>query len=272
MKTKLDIVPLYHQVTGEGEPILMISGLSADHMAWLPLIDPLSRQYKVITFENRGCGQSPSPNGTSTIEHFAHDTIALMDQLNIDKAHIVGQSMGTTIAQYIAADFPNRVDKLILSNGMTKSDKTSEYAFRLIGHLMDDGAPRKRIMEALLPWSFSNNFLDNKDNVDLIIDFYLHNPNPQTIEGFWLQYKAVYSVDTTPLLPKIKAPTLIIAGDEDLLTNLKDAEVLQRGIKGSQLTVIPNMAHVPHVEDPEHFLKIVQDFLRPVTNPNCHKE
>jgi len=261
MASKLDTVPLYHQVQGEGYPLLLIPGLTADHMTWLPLIDPLAKQYQVVTFDNRGSGQSPTPKGTSTIEHFAHDTIALMDELKIDKAHIVGQSMGTAIAQYIAADFPERVDKLILSNGMTKSDKTSEFAFRLIGHLMDDGISRVRIMEAFLPWCFSNKFLDHQDNVDLIIDFYMHNPNPQSIEGFWLQYDAIYSVDTTPLLPKIKAPTLILAGEEDLLTNLKDADELYQGIQGARLEAIPEMAHVFHVEDPEHFLKLTMDFL-----------
>lgn len=262
MASKPQTVPLFHQVAGDGEPILLISGLSADHRSWLPLVDPLAQDYQVVTFDNRGSGRSPVPEGQSTIEHFAHDAIALMDQLNIEKAHIIGQSMGSYIAQYMAADFPDRVIKVVLSNGTTKSDKISEYAFRLVGHLMEDGEAPIRTMEALLPWCFTDNFLGHPTNVDLILDFFLHNPHPISIEGFWLQFHAVYSVDTAPLLHKIKAPTLIIAGEEDLLTTPKDAEVLHRGIIGSSLTVMPRMAHVPHIEDPASFLEVIQTFLK----------
>lgn len=262
MSPKHATVPLFHQVSGEGYPLLLIAGLSADHRSWLPLVDPLSQDYQVVAFDNRGSGQSPVPKEMSTIEHFAHDTIALMDQLNIEKAHIIGQSMGAYIAQYIAADFPDRVSKLVLSNGTTKSDKISEYAFRLVGHLMEDGETQVRTMEALLPWSFTNDFLAHPTNVDLILDFFLHNPHPITIEGYWMQFHAVYSVDTAPLLHKIKAPTLIIAGEEDLLTTTQDAEVLHRGIVGSSLKVMPRMAHVPHIEDPASFLEIIKNFLK----------
>jgi len=262
MSQKLKTVPLFHQVSGEGDPILLIAGLSADHRSWLPLVDPLSQHFNVITFDNRGSGQSPVPEEKSTIEHFAHDTIEVMDQLQVEKAHIVGQSMGAYIAQFLAADFPERVSKVVLANGTSKSDKVSEYAFRLIGHLMEDGEERIRTMEALLPWSFTNEFLAHPTNVDLIIDFFLQNPRPITIDGYWLQFHAVYSADTTPLLHKIKAPTLIVAGEEDLLTTTDDAEVLHRGIVGSQLHVMPGMAHVPHIEDPASFLEIIQNFLQ----------
>ncbi len=253
---------LYHEVKGEGDALVLITGFTADHMAWLPLIDPFAKDYKVVTFDNRGVGQSPTPDGKSTIEDFAKDTIGLMDDLGIEKAHVLGQSMGTVIAQYMAADYPDRINKLILSNGYINADKTSEFAFRLIGHLMEDGVPRERIMEAFLPWCFSNEFLSHSANVDIIIDLYKSNPTPQTIKGFWLQYEAVYTVDTRPLLPRIKAPTLIIAGEEDLLTNMKDAQELHEGIAGSQLEVIPKMAHVPHVEVPELFIEIVENFLK----------
>lgn len=257
----IETVELYYEVKGEGPPLILISGLTADHMTWMPLVDHLSKKYQVITFDNRGVGKSPTPKGVSSIRHFAHDTVKMMDRIGIEKAHIVGQSMGTAIAQNIAAEFPSRVDKLILSNGMTQSDKTSEYAFRLVGHLIEDGVPRERIMEAILPWSFSNDFLDHQPNVDIIMDMYKHTPTPQTPEGFWLQFQAIYTSDTTPLLPKIQAKTLILTGEEDLLTTVEDSEKLHRGIKNSKLEVIPGMAHVPHVEKPELFLDMIDSFL-----------
>lgn len=255
-------IKLHHQVKGEGEPLVLIAGFSADHMAWLPLVDSLSRHFQVVTFDNRGAGQSPTPDEPSTIDNFVHDTLGLMDDLGIEKAHILGQSMGTIIGQYIAAGHPERVNKLILSNSFTKSDKTSHYAFRLIGHLMEDQAPRERYMEAMLPWCFSNEFLSHQANVDLIIDLYKSNPYPQSVQGFWSQFNAALEADTSPIMHKIKAKTLIIACDEDLLTNLNDAREVHAGIEGSELVIIKGMAHVPHVERPAEFIEIVLNFLK----------
>ena len=87
-------IEIYYEQHGDGEPLLLIAGMSVDHTAWLSILDGLSKKFQVTIFDNRGCGQTSSPKGPYTLQQMADDTAALMTALHLDQAHILGGSLG----------------------------------------------------------------------------------------------------------------------------------------------------------------------------------
>src|SRR5690606_15659298 len=113
-KARSNGIELYYEIHGSGKPLILIAGLGYSHWQWHKMIPLLAEHFQVITFDNRGVGQSEKPAGPYTAQMLAQDTIGLLDELNLEKAVIAGHSMGGFIAQSIALDFPQRVEKLIL--------------------------------------------------------------------------------------------------------------------------------------------------------------
>jgi len=115
-KTKTNGIELYYQIHGEGKPLVLISGLGYSLWQWHKMVPFLAEHFQVVIFDNRGAGQSQKPDGPYTAQMLAADTVGLLEALNIEKATIMGHSMGGFIAQAIALDFPQKVEKLILGS------------------------------------------------------------------------------------------------------------------------------------------------------------
>ena len=114
-KTKSNDINIYYEVHGKGFPLVMIMGLGGNVFQWDPtLIREMSKRYKTVIFDNRGAGRTDAPKIDYSPKMFADDTVRLMDELKMQKAHILGLSMGGGIAQEIALSYPQRLEKLIL--------------------------------------------------------------------------------------------------------------------------------------------------------------
>src|SRR5690349_18217962 len=113
-KTTSNGIELYYEIYGEGKPLVLISGLGYSLWQWHRVVPLLAEHFQVITFDNRGVGQSEKPAGPYSAQILAADTVGLLDALQIERAIILGHSMGGFIAQALALDFPGRVEKLIL--------------------------------------------------------------------------------------------------------------------------------------------------------------
>ncbi|MCK5654501.1 MAG: alpha/beta fold hydrolase, partial [Dehalococcoidia bacterium] len=114
-KAKVNEVNIDYAVHGQGEPLVLIQGLGGPRSGWIFQTRAFGKYYRVITFDNRGVGKSDKPGGSYTVRTMADDTIALLDYLGVDKAHVLGISLGGMIAQEIAINYPERVRKLILA-------------------------------------------------------------------------------------------------------------------------------------------------------------
>ena len=114
-KARVNGISINYSVEGRGEPLFLIMGFSGSKMAWFFQRGAFRKHFQVVTFDNRGVGQSDKPPGPYSMKMFADDTVGLMDHLGIDKAHVLGASMGGMIAQHIALSHPERVRKLVLS-------------------------------------------------------------------------------------------------------------------------------------------------------------
>ncbi|MEE8470206.1 MAG: alpha/beta hydrolase [Dehalococcoidia bacterium] len=108
-------INVYYETYGEGQPLLLIAGLGADLTGWILQIPEFSRKYRVIVFDSRGSGRTDAPDMPYSIEMLADDTAGLLDALGVEKAHILGLSMGGCIAQELALKYPQRVKGLILA-------------------------------------------------------------------------------------------------------------------------------------------------------------
>lgn len=145
------------ELTGEGYPLVLIMGFSANMDWWDPeLVDDLSKEFRVLAFDNRGAGRTVTPDeGEFTMELLADDTVALMDTLGVEKAHIVGMSMGGMIAQELALKYPEKVDKLVLGCTNCGGEQSVPPSREVLQTMMDrSGGVEgicKRTIEVMLP-------------------------------------------------------------------------------------------------------------------------
>jgi pimeloyl-ACP methyl ester carboxylesterase len=254
-------INIHYEVYGVGEPLVLITGYGVDCSVWQSILDPLSKIFQVIIFDNRGAGRTDAPKECYSIETMANDTFALMNFLNIQQAHVLGHSLGGTIAQMLAYLYPHKVKKLIISNSITKLDAKVALITQTTLALRKAGVDPKLLHSLVLPWQFSNATLANSQFVETLIHYSLNTPFPQSLDGQEGQIAAMLSFDSSAWLKTIPCPTLIIAGDEDILTPPKQAEFIAANIPNSKLVTLAS-AHVPFAEMPKEYVRVVLDFLR----------
>jgi 3-oxoadipate enol-lactonase len=269
-------IELYYEEHGSGDPLLLIMGLAADSTAWMFQVPAFAERHRTITFDNRGIGRSTKPAGPYTIGGMADDTAGLLAALGIERAHVVGVSMGGMIAQELALRHPERVRGLVLACTYPEPDEEirlgrSQSITQLGGSVGADGTPQidlatidpMMIFQTLMPKVFSPNFLMNQ----LPTLMQLFGGALQwgfSIEAIMAQVDAVMSHKTTDRLADIKAPTLVLTGDADLLIPPAHSDIIASKIPGAQLVKLPGGTHGFNFETPDLFNRTILDFLATV--------
>ena len=217
-KKYINNISLNYEIYGQGEPLILISGFSADHTVWFPVIDEFSKKYQVIVLDNRGSGQSDSPSQSYSVEQMAEDVIGLCDALGIASAHFIGNSMGGFIVQTLSHLFPARVKSIVLCNTATSAQVSGFYFYpeaRL--KLMKENASKEALAQIDLCWCFSPQFLLQNDRLSELLSMIGSNPFPMSIAGYEGQIAALKNFDSSGWIQNITARTLIISGDQDLI-------------------------------------------------------
>lgn len=259
---KLKNINLYYEIHGKGEPLLMLTDIADDIQTWQFIITNLSKHFQLILVDNRGSGRSETPDSKYCIEHFANDSIALLDFLKIPKTHVLGHGMGGFIAQEIAIQHPNRVIKLILECSAPYSSIRNNQLFRIFEELIENNINKALWYKTYYHWIYSHNFLGDTEFMEALIQFNINYPHAQTTLGFKKQIEAMSNFDSRTRLSKINAETLVIIGEEDILIRAKDADKLYQGITMASYPVfIENCAHSIHNEDPKTFVHTILSFL-----------
>lgn len=260
----------YHRI-GLGEPIILIAGLGLDHLCWLYQIPFLQQYFQVIVFDNRGMGKSSDSSGSYSIKMMADDTVSLLQYLDIDKAHVLGYSMGGMIAQEIAINYPKHVKKLILCSTFAKHQPFSEMITKNLKDLLSKNMKNgikdfthslsfSTLYDLFIQQIFSKEFLQtNQEIVMQTLSQYLSTHS--YVETFFKQLYAIYHHDTLHRLSQITAETLILNGDSDTLVPLNCARNLAENIAQSSLVTVKNANHVFHFEQPDRFNQLIVDFL-----------
>ncbi|HZP43356.1 MAG TPA: alpha/beta fold hydrolase [Candidatus Binatia bacterium] len=269
-------VELYYEEHGHGDPLLLVMGLAADSTAWLFQVPAFSERYRTIVFDNRGVGRSSKPPGPYTIHQMADDAVGLFDALGVDRAHVVGVSMGGMIAQEMALRHPARVRGLVLACTYPEPDAEIERARRFSisqfgGSVTAEGETRIDIsaldpmmfFQHLLPRVFNQSYLDRElpKLLQIFSGALQWGFSMQAILG---QVEAVMGHRATDRLHQIGSPTLVITGDADLLIPPANSEILARHIPGAKLVKVPGGSHGFNFETPDVFNREVLDFLATV--------
>ncbi|MEH2180474.1 alpha/beta fold hydrolase [Nostoc sp.] len=242
-------ISIYYEVKGSGYPLLMVMGFSFSLLDWGDVFpDELAKHYQVILFDNRDCGRTKSQSTNNyTTADMANDAAGLLNSLGIAQAHVLGLSMGGMIAQQFALRHPNKLNKLILACTMAGGD-CSDFNPNNQGDLLD-----------LL---FPPSYLAISNNRQKAEDFFTKtSPYHSKQDGFVRQLEAHHAHDTCNLLQNIKAPTLIITGDSDLVIPAVNSNILNNKISGSELKIIKEGGHGFVYSHAAEFAKISTDFL-----------
>ena len=252
---------LYCEVHGKGEPLLLIAGLGTDSSCWAGVVKKFSRKFQTIVFDNKGSGRSGPFTKPHTIRHMADDAVKLLDHLGIKRVHIIGHSMGGYIAQEIAINYPDRVNKLILEGSAPVSSSRNNSLFYGFSKKLCNKQPIKDWIKTWTVWLFSPKTFDSGTFVENFIRLAAKYPYPSSAGGFKSQADAIAEFDSRSRLAAIKAKTLIIEGEDDVLIRPEEARVLAKKIRGSKIKLIKNSAHYVHLENPSLFTKIALEFF-----------
>jgi len=251
---------LYYEVHGEGEPLLCVMGLGADHTAWALQVPEWSQRFSTIVFDNRDCGQSSTATGEYEIADMARDALALADALGLESFHLVGMSMGGAIAQELALAAPDRVRTLTLcvtwpGSGPWGVEQTRLWTASVLR------TPHDEHIDHLLLLCFSERFYENPEGVAWIRQMTFQNPHPQTKEGFVRQAQACGRHGTQDRLGALSMPVHVIGAEHDVLVPVWKSQELAELIPGAKLTIVAGAPHGLNIERAEEFNRAVTDFL-----------
>ncbi len=261
-KVKVNDIQIYYEVHGRGFPLLMIMGLGANVDWWDPrMIQELSKNFKLVMFDNRGAGRTDVSDRRYTVKLFADDTTGLMDALGIPRAHTIGVSMGGMIAQELVLNYPEKVEKLILCSTFYGGTKAVLASQEVLGMLSADRSAfsPEEIARMTIPLIFTEDFIKkNPDFVELSIQQILRAPISN--EAFTRQLNAIMEFDAHDRLPQIRASTLILHGKRDILVPSQNGSVLAEAIPNAKLVYFENSAH-GLVEEMEKVIHVLLNFL-----------
>jgi len=255
-------INIYYESHGEGEPLFLIAGLGATHHLWELQAPSFARWYQVVTFDNRGAGDSAKPSEPYSVALFADDTAALMDALGIQRAHVYGQSMGGIIAQEFALRHPQRLRCLVLGcttfGGPNSVLPTPQAAALLSGM---PNLPQEQAVERVLELFYSTRYRrEHVEEARRRIQSYFPLRTPP--DAYARQLVACLTFDAYERLAQIVAPTLVINGAEDALIPPENSRIMAQRIPGAELVLFPEVGHLFFHEVPEKADAAVVDFLR----------
>ena len=254
---------IYYKVNGHGEPLILIQGFGGGHEGWFFQVRALKKQFQVITFDSRGIGKSDTPSQSYTIKTMADDTVGLLDCLGMDKAHILGVSLGGIVAQEIAIHYPERVRKLILVNTIA-GDFTdiNPEVMRSIG--VEQGSSKVdygnidfyEMMKTVISLSFAK-----KSYRKFFLPMTLLNVKSVGFTGYRKQMEAAEGHSTIDRLHLIKTPTLVISGTEDRLVPPRCSDEIANRIPNARLVTIEGGSHAVFIEMRNRFNQEVLNHL-----------
>ncbi|MGE5594566.1 MAG: alpha/beta fold hydrolase [Hyphomicrobiales bacterium] len=254
-----DIV-MYYEEAGSGDPLVLIMGLGGDLQAWALQVPALSKHFRVITFDNRGAGRTSSPDRPYSIAGMADDTVRLMDQLGIAKAHVLGFSMGGYIAQELALAYPDRVNKLILLCTAPDIDGYGRAVVRSWIDVRRSSMSREQVVRHTSVFLYSPGLMNDQARYERSIQNSLANPWAQQDHAFIRQAQAVLQFNAADRLSNLKHETLVVSATDDILVPKRNGERLAQLLPNATYKELPG-AHVGCIEYPNEYNSAFLEFL-----------
>jgi pimeloyl-ACP methyl ester carboxylesterase len=257
---RVDDINIAYKDFGQGKPLILIMGYGSTMDFWPPaVLSNLSKDHRVIVFDNRGMGNTTSSDKPFSLELFANDTAGLMDALNISRADVLGWSMGADIAQELALRHPGKVDRLILYAGSVGGNESIPASPAVLEQLTNTSGSDRERGERLFSLLFPATWL--RQHPDSRTYFPIPTETSPT-ESYIRQAQAIGSwKGTYSRLPDIRSPTLVLNGAEDVINIPANAFVIGERIPGAWVIQLPGGGHGMMYQYPEQFERIVAFFL-----------
>jgi 3-oxoadipate enol-lactonase len=254
-------IELAYDLTGSGVPLVLIHGAQGDQTMFSGLAPVLARRFGELTFDQRGSGLSEKPAGDYSIALLADDTAALMEHVGFAAAHVIGVSMGGTIAQELALRHPGRVLSLALgctTPGGPRSIRIGGDAFAAAYSTRAMSAEERG--QALARAAFTAGYIErHPEVVPAMIEARRARPiDPQALES---RIKAVIKFNAYDRLPRITCPTLVITGKDDALVSWENSRILAERIPGAKLVLLEPAGHCFWLEQPDQSSEAILQFL-----------
>ena len=246
---------------GAGDPVLLIHGLGYARWGWEPVLPGLAERFEVVLFDNRGIGESDAPPGPYTAAEMAADAIQVLDEAGVDRAHVVGTSLGGMVAQELALAHPERVDRLVLActtPGGSRAQPMPDVTVRLIAEaagLEPAVALRRFVENALAPATVA----EQPELVERIMEHRLRTA--QAPLAWAAQAAAGATFDAYERLGDLRARVLVQHGSEDVVVDPRNGELLAELLPDARLARFDGCGHLFFWEEPERFVSSVTAFL-----------
>lgn len=224
-----------YSVNGSGDPIVLLAGFGSRKDFWDQAVSGLSESFTVITLDNRGSGKTVYEN-RFTIDDLADDVIHILDGLSIEKAHVLGWSMGSQIAQSLAIRYPDRVSTLALVSSYFRRPSRSSFMLRGMINAVKEGMPVKYLSVPIKAMSLPESYFSSKKRE--ISDF-----SDIDIEGLSHQMDAVDRYNTETEIHRVKMPTLSIHGTEDYMVPVEMGDELSDSIPNCEVIRLEGEGH-----------------------------
>jgi 3-oxoadipate enol-lactonase len=255
---------LYYELHGDGPPLVLVMGIGYDSSLWtLQQVPVLSTRFRVVLLDNRDAGRSSRADHPYTIADMADDVAGLLDELDIRRTHLLGLSMGSMIGMEFALRHPDRLDRLVLAGPAASPARSAIDPIAIWNWVKANDLSGDVFGGQQLTWLFSSTFLRNEEAVQETVALLRSNPNPVEPAAYERQAQAYLRFDALDRLGGIDAPTLVIAGEQDLLTPPWIAREVAGAIPGARFRTVTGdgSSHVLPLERPDDFNRLVMSFL-----------
>jgi 3-oxoadipate enol-lactonase len=224
---------------------------------WQPQMAALEARFTVLRFDTRGHGGSDAPAGAYTFEQMTDDAIGLLDALKIERTHFVGLSMGGMIGQHLALKASGRIDRLVLADTTSRMPTEAQPLWAERIRIAGEQGMAPLVQPTLERWFTAPWRAAHPEVMTRIGGLIGSTP----VAGYIGCAQAIAGIDVTDRLHEVKAPTLVIVGDQDVGTPPAMSQAIAAAIPGARLEIVPDASHLSNIEQAEAFNKLLLDFL-----------
>lgn len=254
-------VRLAWEEQGTGDPVLLVQGLGYTREGWSRVPSLLAERFRVLVFDNRGMGESGHGTPPYSMAELAADAVAVLDAAGIERAHVVGISLGGMIAQEVALTYPERVDRLVLgctTPGGARSYPMPERSVRAFAEFVQ--LPPEEGLRRLVVNSLADATVESRP--ELVEDLYRYRLANRPDPAAWqAQATAAVAFDALDRLGGVAAPTLVVRGTNDNVVDARNSELIAEAIPAARLVTFEGTGHIFFWEQPERFAEAVASFL-----------
>jgi pimeloyl-ACP methyl ester carboxylesterase len=269
-KAKANGIEIAYEIHGEEnnhyEPLVLIAGLGYGQWFWHAVVPELARRFKVITFDNRGAGESSKPSGPYTVPMMAADSIELLRILDVGACTLLGHSLGGFIAQEIAVTRPDLISRLILASTGFGGPYMAPIPAETIRVMTNrHGSIREIVMRGIEVAAAKGFAARNPEMVERLMSYRMSDPVPMA--AYAAQFAAGAGMgllsphDVNKRMKSLMMPTLILSGDDDRVVPSANANLMASKIAGSRVEIIADTGHFFPLEKPDETVRLVSEFI-----------